>query len=166
MEFFYPNFINDMWRIFGLIFFGDKEHFVDEEAKKFKRDDIIRFLEERGIGLYDTACAVVRTANTAADKDLEVVESTDLDALLSRVPQCEMVIVTGQKAADVFAAHFKITPPKVGFSVPFTFNGRTLSLWRMPSSSRAYPMKVEKKAEMYARALGKLKNQSPLLTSP
>lgn len=157
MEFFYPNFINDMWRIFGIIFFGDKEHFVDAEAKKFKREDIIRFLERVGVGLYDTACAVVRKANTAADKDLEVVESTDLDALLGRVPQCDTVIVTGQKAADVFAVHFKITPPKVGFSVPFTFRGRALSLWRMPSSSRAYPMNVEKKAEMYARALCKSK---------
>lgn len=31
MDFFYPNFINDMWRIFGLVFFGDKERFVDRE---------------------------------------------------------------------------------------------------------------------------------------
>ncbi len=30
MEFFYPNWINDMWRIWGLIFFNDKEHFVAE----------------------------------------------------------------------------------------------------------------------------------------
>lgn len=146
-----------MWRIFGIVFFDDKEHFVDAEAKRFKREDIIRFLEERGVGLYDTACAVRRTTNTAADKDLEVVEPTDLDALLARVPQCEAVIVTGQKAAEVFTNHFKLTPPKVGFSVPFTFNGRTLSLWRMPSSSRAYPMKVERKAEIYAKALGKVK---------
>ncbi|HIZ86124.1 MAG TPA: hypothetical protein IAC04_06510, partial [Candidatus Coprenecus stercoravium] len=27
MEFFYPNFQNDMWRIMGQIFYGDKEHF-------------------------------------------------------------------------------------------------------------------------------------------
>ena len=31
MDFFYPNFINDMWRIFGLLFFDDKDHFVDTE---------------------------------------------------------------------------------------------------------------------------------------
>ena len=27
MEFFYPNWGNDMWRIWGLIFFDDKQYF-------------------------------------------------------------------------------------------------------------------------------------------
>ena len=101
MDFFYPNYINDMWRIFGIVFFGDKQHFVDEERKQFRMDDIIRFLTERGIGLYDTAVAVRRLKNTASDKDLEVVTSTDLDALLCQIPQCEAVVTTGQKATDI-----------------------------------------------------------------
>lgn len=33
MDFFYPNPQNDMWRIMGLVFFGDKEHFVEQRAK-------------------------------------------------------------------------------------------------------------------------------------
>ena len=32
MDFFYPNFINDMWRITGHIFFGDKDHFIAEST--------------------------------------------------------------------------------------------------------------------------------------
>ena len=28
MDFYYPNLQNDMWRIFGWIFFQDKEHFL------------------------------------------------------------------------------------------------------------------------------------------
>lgn len=39
--------------------------------------------------------------------------------------------------------------PKVGTSEPFTFDGRDMRLYRMPSSSRAYPMKVERKAAFY-----------------
>lgn len=27
MRFYYPNFQNDMWRIFGWLFFADKHHF-------------------------------------------------------------------------------------------------------------------------------------------
>lgn len=150
MDFFYPNFINDMWRIFGIVFFNDKEHFVDCAGGTFRRDDIIRFLTEKGIALYDTACAVRRTKNTASDKDLEIVRETDLDALLRRLPSCSAVVTTGQKATDVFTAHFGIKPPKVGGSSPFTFCGRGLRLYRMPSSSRAYPMKVERKAGYYA----------------
>lgn len=151
MDFFYPNFINDMWRIFGIVFFADKEHFVDREAGAFRRDDIIKFLTEKGVALYDTACAVRRTKNTASDKDLEIVTETDLDGLLMRLPSCSAVVTTGQKATDVFTAHFGIKAPKVGEFTAFTFNGRELRLYRMPSSSRAYPMKVERKAETYAK---------------
>lgn len=152
MDFFYPNYINDMWRIFGIVFFNDKDHFVDTENKVFRLDLIVPFLKEKGVALYDTACAVLRTKNTASDKDLEVVERTDLDALLTLLPHCTDVITTGLKATDIFTEHFSITAPKVGFSTPFTFRGRTMRLWRMPSSSRAYPMKVGQKAEFYKKA--------------
>lgn len=149
MDFFYPNFINDMWRIFGIVFFDDREHFVDRGAGAFKKDDIVAFLEDRGVALYDTASAVIRRNNTAADKDLEVVEPTDLDALLRRIPQCRAVVTTGQKATDVFTEHFSIRQPKVGHCETFVFEGRQMRLYRMPSSSRAYPMKMERKADIY-----------------
>jgi len=149
MDFFYPNYTNDMWRIFGLCFFGDKMHFVDEAAKTYRREAIEQLLTEKRIGIYDTATAVRRTAGTAADKDLEVVEPTDLDALLDRITACKAVVTTGEKATDVFCTHFGIKPPKVGQYVSFFYGQRSIRLYRMPSSSRAYPMKVERKAEYY-----------------
>ena len=152
MNFFYPNFTNDMWRIFGLAFFEDKQHFVDEANKTFKLDELKAFLTAKGVGIYDTATAVNRTTGTAADKDLEVIEPTNLDELLLQVPDCKNVVVTGQLAADVLRAHFNIAEqPKVGAYVPFFFqpDGREMRLYRMPSSSRAYPLKVEKKTEWY-----------------
>jgi hypoxanthine-DNA glycosylase len=160
MDFFYPNFQNDMWRIFGLVFFGDKDHFVDNEARTFRREDIIELLNREGIALYDTATKVIRTQNTASDKDLEVVTPTDLDSLLKRMPMLEGVVTTGQKATDLFTEHFKIAQPKVGESVTFEFYGKELRLWRMPSSSRAYPMKVDRKAEIYERVLLKTNREA------
>lgn len=153
MDFFYPNFQNDMWRIFGLVFYGDKDHFVDNEARTFRREEIESLLNEQGIALYDTASEVIRTQNTASDKDLQVVTPTDLDSLLQRMPMLEAVVTTGQKATDLFTTHFHMAQPKVGESETFTFGDRQLRLWRMPSSSRAYPMKVEKKAEKYKKVL-------------
>lgn len=150
MPFYYPNFGNDMWRIFGLCFFADPLHFVDTEAKCFRQKDIEAFLTARGIGLYDTACAVRRLKNTASDKDLEVVTPTDLQALLGRIPQCRAIVTTGQKATDVLCREFSIsTQPKVGGYVEFAFGQRTMRLYRMPSSSRAYPMRLELKAQAY-----------------
>ena len=160
MDFFYPNFQNDMWRIFGLVFFGDKDHFVDNEVRTFRREEIIKLLNRECIALYDTATKVIRTQNTASDKDLEVVTPTDLDSLLKRMPMLEGVVTTGQKATDLFTEHFKIAQPKVGESVTFEFNGKELRLWRMPSSSRAYPMKVDRKAEIYERVLLKTNREA------
>lgn len=149
MEFYYPNFQNDMWRIFGLIFFDDKNHFVIEEKKKFDIDKIIPFLNDQGIAIFDTALRIRRTKNTASDKDLEIVQKSDLDGMLHKLGLCKAVVTAGQLATTVFADHFGIECPRVGKSVDFNFEGRTLQLYRMPSSSRAYPMKVENKAEIY-----------------
>ena len=149
MAFYYPNWINDMWRIIGICFFGDKNHFVVEKEKRFDLERIIPFLEEKGIALYDTATRIRRTQDNASDKDLEIVEATDLDAMLRQIPACQAVITAGQLATEVFCSHYGIKAPKVGEYVPFRFDGRTLRLYRMPSSSRAYPMKAEKKADYY-----------------
>ena len=149
MRFYYPNFINDMWRIFGICFYGDKQHFVLEQEKRFNLDSIIPFLEEKGIAMYDTATRIRRTKDNASDKDLEIVEETDLDSMLRQLSECKAVITAGQLATDVFCNHYDIEGPKVGEYTEFHLDNRVLRLYRMPSSSRAYPMRTERKAEYY-----------------
>lgn len=157
MEFYYPNFTNDMWRIFGLVFFHDRNHFVDTVHKTFLLDELKTFLRERGVGLSDTACAIRRTQGTASDKDLEVVTPTDLTRLLRQVPACRAVCTTGQKATDVFCQWFGIAAqPQVGGWVEFSFDRRPMRLYRMPSSSRAYPLRLEKKAAQYEPMLNEI----------
>jgi G:T/U-mismatch repair DNA glycosylase len=153
MKFYYPNFINDMWRIFGHLFFNDRNYFVDSAQKSFRLDLLIPFLEEKGIALFDTATRIRRTKGTASDKDLEIVEETDLLQMLRDLPQCERIVTAGQLATDVACGQFHVSSPNVGDYVAFTFEGRQLRLYRMPSSSRAYPMKLERKAEFYQRVL-------------
>ncbi len=149
IDFYYPNFQNDMWRIFGICYYDDKEHFILQERKQFDLDRIITFLQAAHIGLFDTAVRVRRTKNTASDKDLEIVQPTDVKAMLRSLPDCKAVVTTGQLASEVFCSHFAIKPPKVGEYTTFQLDDRQLRLYRMPSSSRAYPMRVERKAEFY-----------------
>ena len=156
MKFYYPNFINDMWRIFGIIFFGDKDYFVNAEAKTFRLDLLIPFLEEKGIALFDTATRIRRTTGTASDKDLEIVEETNLHAMLRQLPECLAVVTAGQLATDVACRQFGVSAPKVGEYSEFPLDDRILRLYRMPSSSRAYPMKPERKAEYYRKVLDSL----------
>ena len=150
MDFFYPNYTNDFWRICGICFENDKFRFVDESRKTYRRERIEQMLCEKRIGLYDTAIAVRRLKNTASDNDLEVVETTNVAAILRQIPACQAICATGQKATDILCTQFGIKRlPNVGSFVEFTFENRPLRLYRMPSSSRAYPMAVERKAEFY-----------------
>ena len=168
MDFFYPNWINDMWRIMGLVFFNDKEYFVTEECgrkvRKFDREKCAGFASERGIAMYDTACEVRRLKDNASDKFLEVVTPTDLRGLLEMIPACQAIVTTGQKATDVIIEMFGCAEPSIGEWTSINFpeethevplNFRTIRFWRMPSSSRAYPLSIEKKAEYYRRMFEK-----------
>jgi G:T/U-mismatch repair DNA glycosylase len=153
MDFYYPNFINDHWRIEGQLFFGDKNHFVDMEHKRFKIDDIITFCQEKGLAFFDTATAIRRLQDNASDKFLEVVESTDIRALIAQLPHLRAMVTTGEKATETICASLDISQiPKVNTSVSVSSiiqHTLDLSLWRLPSSSRAYPLAFDKKVEAY-----------------
>jgi G:T/U-mismatch repair DNA glycosylase len=165
MDFFYPNLQNDMWRIMGQIFFGDKTHFEGQRdllkvprdqvqstkagRKVFNRDEIISFCETKGIAIFDTAQAVIRLQGNAADEHLEIVEPTDIAALLQSIPLCHDICCTGGKAAQTLAEIPHCNLPKVGEYIATCFAGRTIRFWRMPSSSRAYPLSLDKKAAAY-----------------
>ena len=151
MNFYYPNYQNDMWRIFGLIFFSDKNHFLDLPNKNFKESQIREFLSQAGIGIFDTAYQIKRLQGNASDKFLEIVTPTDLSALLEQIPMCHTIMTTGDKATDTLMQHFpdQTVKPMIGQSVQVNYGNRELSLYRLPSSSRAYPLALEKKADVY-----------------
>lgn len=148
MDFFYPNYLNDMWRIFGLVFKGNKDYFVDSENKTFRLRLIEELLNEKGIAIFDTAQAVVRLQGNASDKFLQVVEPTDVGKLLRTMPSCHNICATGEKSAQTVCELFLVKVPKVG-SYEEVKAGQGLRIYRMPSSSRAYPLAIEKKADVY-----------------
>lgn len=149
MEFFYPNFQNDMWRIVGRVFFDDKGHFIAPDGRRFDRERIVRFCNERGIALYDTAVEVIRLNDNASDDSLQVVREVDLDRLLQAIPACHTIVTTGQKATDTLVRLTGCPAPPVGGNVAFHYAGRDMRLYRMPSSSRAYPRPLEWKTDHY-----------------
>ena len=182
MDFYYPNFINDHWRIEGQIFFGDKNHFVDLKAKRFKIDEIVAFCEEKGLAFFDTSTAIRRLQDNASDKFLEVVEPTDIHALIAQLPHLRAIVTTGEKATDTICRTMGVIEvPKVNTYVEITntdgtdetdnlvntnltkvqldgpkgkvnpTNGGGLLLYRLPSSSRAYPLSFDKKVEAYRK---------------
>lgn len=149
MDFYYPNLNNDMWRITGILFFNNKNYFLNDTTKAFDKERIVRFLLEKGIALFDTATTIRRLQDNASDKFLEIVEPTDIKAMLRRLPECKAIVTTGEKATETLCVQFSLEQPKVGDFTEFAFEGRAIRLYRMPSSSRAYPLALEKKAAAY-----------------
>lgn len=157
MEFYYPNKINDMWRIMGLIFYDDKNRFWHEDEKRFDLPRLKAFLTEQRIALFDTAMRVRRLKDNASDKFLEIVETIDLDRFFTLRPTIKAIVTAGEKATGVIAEKAGVEVPKTGERVDCEYHGHPFALYRMPSSSRAYPLALEKKAEAYRamfRSLG------------
>lgn len=148
MDFFYPNRTNDFWFMMGLLFFGDKDALYDREASTFRLDEIKKLLTDKGIAMSDTGHKVRRLKGNASDKFLEIVEPVNFAALRARMPLCTDVATTGEKATNVLASLTGTEVPGMGESVT-TSDG--LRLWRMPSTSRAYPLALEKKVAYYRR---------------
>ncbi len=149
MPFFYPNRINDFWRVMGVIFMNDRDALWDSGTRSFDLEAIKTLLDREHIALWDTAMAVRRLRGNASDKFLEIVEPIDLAALLDLHPTITHVITTGEKATGVIAAQAGIEVPPIGRPVDCTVGTHCFTLWRMPSTSRAYPLPLERKAEAY-----------------
>lgn len=151
MNFYYPNYQNDMWRIFGLVFFENKDYFLDVANKNFKLELLRDFLMHKGIAIFDSAHRAIRLKGNASDKFLQVQEAINIEALLARIPHCHSVMTTGDKATDTLMSALPqdTEKPQIGVSSSTYFADRDLTLYRMPSSSRAYPLAVEKKAVFY-----------------
>lgn len=132
-------------------FFADKSYFLTSDGKRFDKERIECFCREKGLALYDTAEEIIRLKNNASDNFLQVVREVDLAQLLALIPECRAIVTTGQKATDVIVRLAGCAEPPVGESVEFAYADRTLRLYRMPSSSRAYPKPVEWKADYYRR---------------
>lgn len=171
MDFFYPNFNNDFWRVMGLVHFDDAQHFVISGNKRFNYDAVVAFCDQAGLAFFDTASKVRRLKDNASDAFLEVLEPTDVGALLARLPRCSTIVTTGGKASEQLAGLLQppvilsasegsttniadsdtaVNIPSPGTYVDFTVWGRGLRWWRMPSTSRAYPLPLASKAAAYS----------------
>ena len=174
MRFHYPNFYNDMWRIYGSVFFDDVNYFRVGDEKRFDPERIHAFMFERGIASCPTVSQAIRETGNASDKNLTVITPVNLDSILPQVPKVETLFTTGGKATEVLLNLLAEPPakskyPKTNQSMDYPYewqsdnNKKTdlnnLTLYRLPSTSRAYPLALDKKVAAYKdffKKIGKL----------
>ncbi|MGM8899856.1 DNA glycosylase [Psychrobacter sp. 1Y4] len=163
MSFHYPNFYNDMWRIYGRVFFDDADYFRVGDEKRFDPKRIRDFMFERGIASCPTVKQAIRETGNASDKNLTVVTPVDLDSILPQVPKVETLFTTGGKATEVLLGLLdepiaKSKHPKTNQRMDYPYQWQNaeqttevndLTLYRLPSTSRAYPLSLDKKVAAY-----------------
>ncbi|MDR1200264.1 MAG: uracil-DNA glycosylase family protein, partial [Tannerellaceae bacterium] len=125
---------------------------VATPGKTFDEEKAKQFCREKGIGLGDTAMEIIRLKENASDKFLEVVTPIKPKEILDKIPSCKALVITGQKAMDTLLSVLPFDAPKVGtFASCSIDNNRIIKIYRMPSSSRAYPKPLEDKAKDYEK---------------
>lgn len=164
MSFHYPNFYNDMWRIYGRVFFDDADYFRIGDEKRFDPERIRDFMFERGIASCPTVKQAIRETGNASDKNLTVVTPVNLDVILPQVPKVATLFTTGGKATEVLLGLLdepiaKSKHPKTNQSMDYPYQWQStdnqkadvnnLTLYRLPSTSRAYPLSLDKKVAAY-----------------
>jgi len=166
MRFHYPNFYNDMWRIYGRVFFDDADHFRVGNEKHFDPERIRAFLCERGIALCPSVKQAIRETGNASDKHLTVVTPVDLPTILPQVPNVTTLFTTGGKATETLIGLLDEPPPKSKYpktnqSIAFPYHTpsieRQMTLYRLPSTSRAYPLALDKKVIAYKAFFEKMR---------
>lgn len=157
IDFFYPNPQNDFWRIQGLIHTGDNRHFIVEGGKGFDCGKIKAFCSGMGLAFFDTASRVCRLKGNASDEFLVILRPADISGMLDAMPLCHTIVTTGGKASEELAGILgagslsDTSLPSIGQYSDIRIHGRAIRWWRMPSTSRAYPMKLESKADLYRK---------------
>ena len=76
-----------------------------------KLEEIISFCKQQGLAFFDTSSAIRRLQDNASDKFLEVVEPTDIHALLQRLPHLKAIVTTGEKATETICTSLRIPVP-------------------------------------------------------
>ncbi len=149
MDFYYPNRTNDFWPMMGLIFFGDRDWFYDRGAKQFRVEQIKEFLEEKGDSSQrHGGHKARRLKGNASDKFLEIVEPVPL---------------RGVACADASLPHAGHHRREGGRGVGVAYRNRASADGEMTRSADGLsksgaclhepgiPLRLEKKAEYYAR---------------
>lgn len=151
MNFYYPNFQNDMWRIYGTVFFNNKDYFLNSDKTAFNQEKIERFLRAKGIAVFDSGYKIFRQQGNASDKFLQIIEPINLTEVLAQIPQCKVIMTAGEKATETLLSLLdeERVMLKNGENTSITIAQRQYQLYRLPSSSRAYPLALAKKAEIY-----------------
>ena len=103
-----------------------------------------------------------RLKGNASDEYLLIIKPAPIADMLQTMPRCSTIVTTGGKSSDEFLSILKTlesdgrasaqgisAPPAPSAKTKIAIDGRLIEWWRMPSTSRAYPMSLQAKAAAY-----------------
>ena len=123
---YYANPRNQFWRLLEIA--------IEQPLASLSYEDRLDTLRSAGIGLWDTVAAASRSGSLDADIRLEA--ASDVPALAATLPELRAIAFNGGTAARIGRRELDAT---------------ALTLIDLPSSSPAYTLGFERKAEAWSR---------------
>ncbi len=156
-EFYYPNKMNNFWKILAAIN-GKPLKEMKGEAAVVERK---RLMEKLHVGVYNIAKTILRKGLSARDSDIKITEFNDVLSIIYRHKELRKIILAGYSAKNSTARKFmdylvlnkipfeKPVQIKPGAEFKIKIKDREVQCVILNSTSTAFPIKPEKLIEQF-----------------
>lgn len=158
--FFYPNPLNDFWRLIFEVAGKDLNEYQTSEPIELRK----QILTDLKLGIADIGKKILRQKNSSKDENLFPIEFTDIFSLLENHTTITKIIITSSSGANSVLSWFqqycslngvvfKIKKGNLPIKAGFTFNNREVNVDIISSTSRVSPIRGDRLLQMYRDAI-------------
>lgn len=156
-EFYYPNKLNNFWRILASVS-GKPLKEMKGEAAVLERK---RLMEKLRVGVYNIAKTIQRKGHSARDTDIKITEFNDVLSIIYKHKELRKIILAGYSAKNSATRKFmeylvlnkipfeKPAQIKPGAEFKIKLKNRKIQCVILNSTSTAFPIKQEKLIEQF-----------------
>jgi G:T/U-mismatch repair DNA glycosylase len=159
-EFFYPNPLNDFWKVLFEVAGKDLNKYVTSEPVEIRK----QILSDLKLGIADIGKRILRQKNSSEDENLFPIEFTDIFSLLENHQTIAKIIITSSSGANSVLSWFQqyCTLNDINFVIKkgnlpitsrFVFNNREIVVDIISSPSRLSPIRGDRLFQMYREAI-------------
>jgi|SRR5579871_26442 len=155
-EFFYPNPLNDFWKLIFEVAGKDLDEYGALEPVVIRK----QVLTDLSLGIADIGKRILRQKDSSKDENLFPIEFTDIFSLLENQSSIRKIIITSSSGANSVLSWFQqychlnntvFHVPKGNLPVKtnFIFNNREIKVDIISSPSRLSPIRGDRLLQMY-----------------
>jgi len=110
-EFYYPNAINNFWKILADIAkiklrYVKKSELKTQEAKNEAVEERFKIMQALNAGVQNVGKIIIRKGNSSLDTNIEIIEEQDILSIIEKHKELERILLSGFSAKNSTAKSF------------------------------------------------------------